>query len=117
MPFIFVWGLPEKVDDEVLVQLRDHIVMKLAENMNINHSWIRVFFPQDRLGSITSGNRNIYVTIETGIFFSHNESDLPKGATSLVAQIVWEVLDGQYEVECFVGNHNPKWVTLIHSKS
>lgn len=116
MPFVFVWGLPEKVSNEALLELRDTIVVKLAENMNIDQSWIRVFFPQDRLSRVSSGNNNIYVTIETGMFFTQNEDNLPKGATSLVAQIIWEMLESQYEVECFVGNHNPKWVTLIHAK-
>ncbi len=116
MPFVFVWGLPEKVSNEVLIQLRKAIVVKLAENMNVDQSWIRVFFPQDRLSGINSGNPNIYVTIETGMFFTQNEDSLPKSATTIVAQIIWEMLDGEYEVECFVGNHNPKWVTLIHTK-
>jgi hypothetical protein len=116
MPFIFVWGLPEKVTDEAIIELRDTIVSKLAENMNIDQSWIRVFFPQDLLSRVTSGNSTIYVTIETGMFFAKNEDDPPNSATTLVAQIIWEMLDGQYEVECFVGNHNPKWVTLIHAK-
>ncbi|MCA0452414.1 MAG: hypothetical protein LCI00_00380 [Chloroflexi bacterium] len=118
MPFIFVWGIPEATPKYTLVQLRRKLVSALAENMGVDTSWVRVFFPSDRTGDPIEGeNDHIYVTIETGMFYKKAEDDsTPKYATSVIAQLIWDVFEGQFEVECFIGNHNPAWVTLIEAK-
>jgi hypothetical protein len=121
MPFVFVWGIPENFPDDKLLQLRENIISALTESMKVDQSWIRVFFPQDQLSKpelAVGGNNNIYVTIETGMFYIKVENDAdPKSATLVVAQTIWHCFEGQYEVECFIGNHNPHWVSLIHAKS
>jgi hypothetical protein len=119
MPFVFIWGVAEDIPDNTLLQIRQTVVGRLAENMKTDPSWIRVFFPRERLGIVgDNDNDHIYISIDTGMFYSKPVgNDDPKSATQLVAQIVWESFDGQYEVECFIGNHNPSWVSLIQAKS
>ena len=86
--------------------------------MGVDTSWVRVFFPSDRTGDPIEGESDhIYVTIETGMFYQKAEDGItPKYATKVVSKIIWEAFDGQFEVECFIGNHNPGWVTLIEAK-
>lgn len=119
MPFIFVWGLPENTPKYSLLQLRRKMVLSLSENMRVDSSWVRVFFPKDRLDDLTQGDSDhIYVTIETGMFYSKPESSSePKIATSAIAQLIWDAFDGRFEVECFIGSHNPAWVTLVEAKT
>ena len=121
MPFVFVWGIPENATDTVLLQLRRNIILSLIETMKVDPGWVRVFFPRDLLNDPAQpedGNNTIYMSIETGMFYSEPENSLdPKGVTQAIAHIVWQTFEGQYEVECFIGNHNPSWVSLIHAKS
>lgn len=119
MPFIFVCGLPENMPKTTLLELRRKLVLRLSENMGVDSSWVRVFFPKDRLDDLSeSDNDHIYVTIETGMFYGkHEDSNDPKSATSAIAQLIWDAFDGQFEVECFIGSHNPIWVTLIEAKT
>lgn len=119
MPFIFVWGIPESTPKYTLLQLRRKLVLSLAENMGVDTSWVRVFFPKDQLDDLEEGNNDhIYVTIETGMFYNKLDgSNEPKNATGIIAQIIWDTFDGRFEVECFIGSHNPAWVTLIEAKA
>ncbi len=119
MPFIFLWGIPETTPKYTLLQLRQNLVLSLAENMRIDTSWVRVFFPKDQLDDLSEGDHEpIYVTIETGMFYSKEESSSePKNVTGIIAQIIWDAFDGHFEVECFIGTHNPAWVTRIEAKT
>lgn len=120
MPFVFIWGMPNTVKDEQLFELREKIIIQLANTMEVARSWVRVFFPNDRLDSYAppdQTSKTIYITIETGMFYTKEEnSEYPSSTTHVIAETVWNMFDGQYEVECFIGNHNPKWVSLIHPK-
>ncbi|MBI1281471.1 MAG: hypothetical protein GC179_25310 [Anaerolineaceae bacterium] len=120
MPFVFIWGMPNAVHDAQLLELRETIIGRLADKMAVAHNWVRVFFPSERLSDYAvpdEGSSTIYITIETGLFNSEGEdSKDPIGTTQIIAETVWNMFGGQYEVECFIGNHNPKWVSLIHAK-
>src|SRR5262249_15189059 len=121
MPFVFVWGMPIAVKDAQLLELREKIIAQLADKMEAPRNWVRVFFPDERLNNYElpdQASKTIYITIETGMFYTKEEnSDQPNSTTRIIAETVWLMLDGQYEVECFIGDHNPKWVSLIHTKS
>ena len=121
MPFVFVWGVPESTSNAELLQLRQSIVSSLVEAMKVDPSWVRVFFPRDLLTDpvqAEDGSHTIYMSIETGMLYGQSENDPdPKAVTQAIAKVVWQTFEGQYEVECFIGNHNPSWVSLIHTKS
>lgn len=120
MPFVFIWGMPDTVQDTQLLELREKIIVQLADKMDVARNWVRVFFPNDRLNNYAppdQASKTIYITIETGMFYTTAESsEHPNSTTHVIAETIWNMLGGQYEVECFIGNHNPKWVSLIHAK-
>jgi len=120
MPFVFIWGMPNTVTDEQLLELRENLIIQLADKMDVARNWVRIFFPEERLNNYAipdQASKTVYITIETGMFYSKEENDeLPSNTTRVIAETVWLMLEGQYEVECFIGNHNPKWVSLIHAK-
>lgn len=77
MPFVFIWGMPNTVKDEQLFELREKIIIQLANTMEVARSWVRVFFPDDRLDSyapLDQASKTIYITIETGMFYTTDES-------------------------------------------
>lgn len=119
MPFVFVWGIPEHTPDSTLIELRRTVVSTVIESMKVDPAWVRVFFPKDLLTAPAQsgdGNNNIYVTIETGMLYNQPESSPePKNITQAVALVIWQAFKGQVEVECFIGNHNPTWVSLLHA--
>jgi len=122
MPFPIVMGIPEDTWPEVLAQLRRDIVASLVETTGRPASWMRPFFPSDLLDDPEEpedGCQTIYIRLDTGLLHgkSGDEVDaLAAKITGALAQVVSAAFGGKYEVECFIGDANPKWRSLVHAK-
>lgn len=126
MPFPIVWGMPIEISTAVVEQLRRDIVRTLAEKIDISPSWVHPFFPVDLLEEPTQeseGGNTVYISLETGLFFNlpFNSSLIEQQAkaqdiTMSLAKVVWDALNGAYEVECFVSNLDPAWRSIIYAK-
>ena len=121
MPFPIVWGTPKETPKEKLHELRVEIVKALVETMKVPASWVRPFFPVDMLDEATEeaeGCNTIYACLDTAMFFGKPDVDnLAKAVTDALANAIWKVFGGKYEVEVFVGNLNPAWKTLLKAET
>ena len=117
MPFPIVRGIPKDTGVEVLSFLRKAIVADLAGTMEVERNSIHPYLHIDQLEKATSaveGSSTIYVRIDTGHFFRKTGIDeQAKMVTSSLAQVIWNVFKGKFEVEVFIGNLNHDWVTLL----
>lgn len=120
MPFPIVYGIPQGTSDEKLAKLRENIVAKLVEVMEVPANWVRPFFPFDLLPdpqTEADGSNTIYVALDTGMFHGKENADtLASKVTEALARVVWDAFEGRFEVECMVHGLNPNWKTLIEVK-
>ena len=113
MPFVTVSGLPDNLSPDFLMDMRRQIIQAVVREMEVEISWVRVFFPVDMLSQPQKpedGCQTVYVTLETAMFHNKEDVELKKIALATVnaiAHVIWEYLQGKCEVEAFVLNLSP----------
>lgn len=121
MPFAHVSGIPYNVEPQDLFKLRGQIVETIVKNLDAPYSWVRVFFPEDKLSDFAQTPcETIWVTLDTAVFSQKLKSGMSAQEVDkfvqmtlvAVTDVIWEFFNGKYEVEIAVNNLNKQWMHL-----
>ena len=107
MPFPIIYGLPDQMPKQDLVQLRQQLIDAISTAMNVEAHTVRPFFPQDLVGDPNEGqDATVLCEIKTGMFDTVGEETdaLAQATTDAVATTIFNFLGEMLDVEVFIGH-------------